>query len=47
MSRYRPRAPRAKAAALKLARANRAWLRGEGREGLVRLTRDQLTEFLL
>ena len=47
MSRYRSRAPRARAAALKLARANRAWLRGEGREGLGRLTRDQLTEFLL
>ena len=48
MSRYRPRAPRAKAAALKLARANRAWLRGEGREGLGRLTtRDLLIEFLL
>jgi len=41
------RAPRAKAAAMELARANRAWLRGEGREGLGRLTRDQLIQLLL
>ena len=44
MSRYRPRAPRAKAAALELARDNGAWLRGEGREGLGVLTRDQLID---
>ena len=47
MCRYRPRAPRAKAAAMELARANRAWLGGEGREGLGRLTKDQLIQLLL
>ena len=46
MSKPCPRAPRARAAALELARASRAWLRREGREGLGRLSRDLLIEFV-
>ena len=44
MSNQCARAPRAKAAALELARANRAWLRGEGREALGRLSQEFLIE---
>ena len=40
------RAVRIKAAALKLAKINLAWLRGEGREELRKLSQDLLIELL-
>ena len=46
MSNQCARAPRAKAAALELARASRTWLRGEGREALGRLTLDLLIQLI-
>ena len=40
------RARRIKAAALQLAMANKAWLRGEGKEELKKLTQDLIIELI-
>ena len=45
-SNFLSRAARIKAAALKLAKINQAWLRGEGKEELRKLSQDLFIELL-